>query len=45
MRFVIFINGLVLVFFAALMALDAALFPDTAEVFGLAALCTGGSAR
>ncbi|MBY6091132.1 TrkH family potassium uptake protein [Maritimibacter alkaliphilus] len=42
MRFVIFINGLVLVFFAALMALDAALFPDTAEVFGLAALCTGG---
>lgn len=41
MSFVVFINGLTLVFFAALMAVDALVFPDTAEVFGLAAALTG----
>lgn len=33
MSFVIFISGLVLIFFAALMCLDALLFPATAGVF------------
>lgn len=41
MNFVFYINGLVLVFFAALMALDALIFPGTAEVFGFAALLVG----
>jgi trk system potassium uptake protein TrkH len=38
MQLVLTANGLVLVFAAILMALDAALFPDTAGVFGLAAM-------
>nr|WP_319247544.1 TrkH family potassium uptake protein [uncultured Celeribacter sp.] len=33
MSFVVFINGLVMVFFAALMGLVALLFPDTAKIF------------
>lgn len=41
MSFVVFINGLVLVFFAALMGFDALIFPDTAEVFGFAAILVG----
>jgi trk system potassium uptake protein TrkH len=38
---VIFLNGLVLLFFAALMALDALIFPGTGGVFLLSALLTG----
>ncbi|WP_172327401.1 TrkH family potassium uptake protein [Mangrovicoccus sp. HB161399] len=41
MRFVIFVNGLVLQFFAALMAVDALFFHATAASFGLAAIVTG----
>ncbi len=41
MSFVIFINGLVLIFFAFLMGVDALIFSDTAEVFGFAALLVG----
>lgn len=41
MSFVVFINGLVLIFFAALMALDALIFTDTAGVFGIAAALVG----
>lgn len=38
---VIFLNGLVLMAFAGLMALDAMLFRDTAAIFGLAASLVG----
>lgn len=41
MSFVFFINGLVMVFFAALMGVVALLFPDTSKMFGEAALLTG----
>ena len=41
MSFVVYINGLVMVFFAALMEVDAAFFPETAEVFGLAGFLAG----
>lgn len=41
MTFVIFLNGLSLIFFAALMGFDAAVFRDTAGPFGEAALLTG----
>ncbi|MBE9639162.1 TrkH family potassium uptake protein [Salipiger mangrovisoli] len=41
MNFVVFINGLVLVFFAALMVIDALIFPDTAKVFALSGALLG----
>ncbi|SFK03325.1 TrkH family potassium uptake protein [Celeribacter neptunius] len=41
MSFVIFINGLVMVFFAALMAAIALIFPETAGMFEESALLTG----
>jgi len=41
MGFVVFINGLVLIFFALLMALDTLIFADTAGVFGISALLVG----
>lgn len=41
MSFVIFVNGLVLLFMAALMAVLTALFPATATIFGEAALLAG----
>lgn len=41
MPIVIFLNGLVLLAFAALMALDAVIFRGTAEVFMISALLTG----
>ncbi len=41
MTFIIFVNGLILIFFAVLMGIDALIFPDTAEVFGFAGLLTG----
>ncbi|WP_138469281.1 TrkH family potassium uptake protein [Poseidonocella sp. HB161398] len=41
MWYVIFVNGLVLQFFAALMALDALVFHGTSASFGLAAIVTG----
>ncbi|WP_296766446.1 TrkH family potassium uptake protein [Sediminimonas sp.] len=41
MNFVVFVNGLILLFMAALMLLDAALFPATAGVFATSALITG----
>jgi trk system potassium uptake protein TrkH len=41
MNFIIFINGLVLVFFAALMGGDALIFHDTGGVFGLSAVLVG----
>lgn len=41
MSFVVFINGLVLIFFAVLMGIDALIFPDTAEAFGFAAILVG----
>ncbi len=41
MSFVVFINGLVLMFFAGLMALDALLFPGTAGPFATAAVLVG----
>ncbi|WP_212525283.1 TrkH family potassium uptake protein [Actibacterium sp. MT2.3-13A] len=41
MNFVVFINGLVLVFFAALMGGDAIIFHGTAEVFGISAVLVG----
>ena len=42
MRFVSYVNGLVLQFFAALMALDAMIFHDTAGSFIVSALVVGG---
>ncbi|OWY11298.1 MULTISPECIES: TrkH family potassium uptake protein [Thioclava] len=41
MNFVSFINGLTLVFFAALMGIDALLFSDTAKVFALSGALVG----
>lgn len=41
MSFVIFVNGLTLLFFAALMVVDAAFFHATAGVFMLAAMLVG----
>ena len=41
MTFVVFINGLVLLLFAALMSLNALVFRDTAEIFGLSAILVG----
>ena len=41
MDFVVFLNGLVMAFFAALMAVVAVAFPDTAGVFGVSALLVG----
>ena len=41
MRFVVFLNGLVLVFTSLLMLIVALFFPDTARIFGEAALLTG----
>ena len=41
MDFVVFLNGLVMAFFAALMVVVAVVFPDTAGVFGVSALLVG----
>lgn len=41
MSFVFFVNGLTLVFAALLMAVDAALFPETEGDFAIASLTTG----
>ena len=41
MNFVIFVNGVALLFSAALMLLDALIFPDTARIFAESALFTG----
>ncbi len=41
MSFVVLINGLTMLFFAALMGVDAVLFPETGEVFGISALLVG----
>lgn len=41
MSFVVFVNAMVLLFFAALMALDALLFLETALVFAVAACSVG----
>ena len=41
MTFIAFISGLVLLFFAALMGLDAALFPETQREFAKAAVLVG----
>ncbi|MCA0997899.1 TrkH family potassium uptake protein [Alloyangia pacifica] len=41
MSFIYFINGLVCVFFAALMGVVAILFPETAGVFGISAALVG----
>ncbi len=41
MSFVAFVNGIVLLFFAALMSVVAAIFPATREVFEAAAFLTG----
>jgi trk system potassium uptake protein TrkH len=41
MSFVVFINGLVMVFFAALMGVVALLFPDTSNLFEVPALLFG----
>ncbi|WP_071674531.1 TrkH family potassium uptake protein [Nioella nitratireducens] len=41
MNFVVLINGLTMLFFAALMGVDAALFPATGEEFGLSAVLVG----
>lgn len=41
MNFVVFVNGIVMMFFAALMGVDALLFRQTTEVFGLSAVLVG----
>ncbi|MCB1337000.1 MAG: TrkH family potassium uptake protein [Maritimibacter sp.] len=41
MNVVVFVNGAVILFMAVLMALDAALFPATAETFATAAILSG----
>ncbi len=41
MNFVVFVNGVVLMFFAALMGVDAILFPATMATFGLSAILVG----
>jgi len=41
MNFVVFVNGLILLFMAGLMLIDAVIFPATAEVFGTSALIIG----
>ena len=41
MSFVVFVNGIVMMFFAALMGVDALLFRQTTEVFGLSAVLIG----
>ncbi len=41
MNFIVFVNGVVLFFLAALMGLDALLFHGTADIFGQAAIVTG----
>lgn len=41
MNFVVFVNGIVLMFFAALMGVDAVLFHSTLEIFGFSAILVG----
>ena len=41
MSFVFFVNGLVLIFFAVLMGVDAAIFPETSEVFVFSGVFVG----
>ncbi|MTJ05738.1 MAG: TrkH family potassium uptake protein [Sediminimonas qiaohouensis] len=41
MNFVVFVNGLILLFMAGLMLINAVIFPATSEEFGTSALITG----
>ncbi|HKJ60366.1 MAG TPA: potassium transporter TrkG, partial [Hyphomicrobiales bacterium] len=41
MNFIVFVNGVVLLFLAALMGIDALIFKDTIVIFGVSALLTG----
>ncbi len=41
MNSVVFVNGVIMLFFAALMAVDALLFPATMQIFGVSALVVG----
>lgn len=41
MNFVVFVNGIVMMFFAALMGVDALFFRQTTEVFGFSAVLVG----